>query len=197
MSDATQAMPPTEPPASGGGGADDFDDGDRRKVWMIVAGVLVLGLLVGVLIAVLAGGGDDSNDVADGSSTSSSSTTTSAPAASTTQATNAPTTAPTQAPATGPQITSLNASPGSVACTGTGGESTTVSWSTSNASQTTLSIDGPGIYGTYGPSGSVNSGPGCPPEGDPVSHSYTVTAKGPGGQTQKTINVQFHRIPGT
>jgi hypothetical protein len=195
MSDATQAMPPTEPPAAGGGD-DDFDEGDRRKVWMIVAGVLVLGLLVGALIAVLAGGGDDSNDAADGSSTSSS-TTTSAPAASTTQATNAPTTAATQPPATGPQITSLNASPGSVACTGTGGESTTISWSTSNANQTTLSIDGPGIYGTYGPSGSVSSGPGCPPEGDPESHAYTVTAKGPGGQTQKTINVQFHRIPGT
>jgi hypothetical protein len=195
MSDATQAMPPTEPPASGGG-ADDFDEGDRRKIWMIVAGVLVLGLLVGVLIAVLAGGGDDSNDVADGSSTSSSSSTTTTTAVSTTQASTAATTAPTQPPATGPQITSLTASPNFVVCTSSTPASTTIAWSTSNANQTTLSIDGPGIYGTYGPSGSVNSSPGCPPDDQSVTHSYTVTAKGPGGQTQKTISVKFQEQPG-
>ena len=194
MSDATQAMPPTEPPVSGGG-ADDFDEGDRRKIWMIVAGVLVLGLLVGVLIAVLAGGGDDSNDEAGGSSTSSSSTTSSS-TSSTTQATTPTTTAPTQPPTTGPQITSLTANPNFVVCTSSTPASTTIAWSTSNANQTTLSIDGPGIYGTYGPSGSVNSSPGCPPDDQQVTHSYTVTAKGPGGQTEKTITVKFQEQPG-
>lgn len=194
MSDATQAMPPTEPPDSGGG-ADDFDEGDRRKIWMIVAGVLVLGLLVGVLIAVLAGGGDDSNEAADGSSTSSSSTTTtSTPLATTTQATNADDRAD---PATGHRTADhVLHHPGGEAA----------------VHPERLAVhDGLVEHDEREPDhvvgrrsghlrhlrtvGLGHGRRGCPPPGQGESHTYTVTAKGPGGQVQRSATVQFFGIP--
>jgi hypothetical protein len=54
-----------------------------------------------------------------------------------------------------------------------------------------LSVDGPGAYGTYGPSGSANFTYGCAD----ASHTFMVTAKGPNGQTQKTITVTINAGP--
>jgi hypothetical protein len=73
--------------------------------------------------------------------------------------------------------------PSDVTCT----SSTTinVSWSYANATSLTISIDGPGAYNTYGPTGSDALPFAC--DGNP--HKYTFAATGPGGTTTTTNTV--------
>jgi hypothetical protein len=61
-----------------------------------------------------------------------------------------------------------------------------ISWSTSNATQVVISIDGPGPYKTYsGPSGADSVPFAC--DGNP--HTYMITAKNSSGQTTRTVTV--------
>ena len=61
-----------------------------------------------------------------------------------------------------------------------------ISWSTSNATQVAISIDGPGPYKYYsGPSGSDSVPFAC--DGNP--HTYMITAKNSSGQTTRTVTV--------
>jgi hypothetical protein len=65
----------------------------------------------------------------------------------------------------------------------------TLSWATQNATGVDLSVDGPGIYGSYGPSGSTTLNVPC----NGATHTYMLTAKGSNGQTAtKTISVATH-----
>jgi hypothetical protein len=59
-------------------------------------------------------------------------------------------------------------------------------WSTSGASKVTLSIDGPGIFGTY-PAGAHDSL--FPLACDGHTHTYTLTASANGAVATKTISV--------
>jgi cytoskeletal protein RodZ len=190
--DPTLASPPPER----GGGGDGDDEEKRNLLWVIVGAVLVIGLLIGALVAVLAsGGGDDS--ASDSTTTSSSTvppTTTPAtlPPPSTTIATNPPTSPPTNPSSPTPTVNQININPNFIACYQGTSKTVTISWTSNNANQTTLSVDGPGLYGTYGPSASVQLGVGC----DDTTHHYTVTAKGPGGQSSKNSSLNVHVIPG-
>ncbi len=73
--------------------------------------------------------------------------------------------------------------PSDVSCTSS--TTITVSWSYQDATSLTISIDGPGAYATYGPTGSDALPFAC--DGNP--HTYTFTATGPGGTTTNTNTV--------
>lgn len=73
--------------------------------------------------------------------------------------------------------------PSDVSCTGP--TTMTVSWSYQDARSLTISIDGPGAYGTYGPTGSDALPFAC--EGKP--HHYPFIATGPGGTTTNANTV--------
>lgn len=138
------------------------------------------------------GGSSDSARKVRATTSSSSSTTTTAVSVTTTggQATgggSATTAAPPSSPPTTtgpakPSISSLNM-PSDVSCTGS--TTITVSWSYQDATSLTISIDGPGAYATYGPTGSDALPFAC--DGNP--HTYTFTATGPGGTTTNTNTV--------
>jgi uncharacterized protein YceK len=81
-----------------------------------------------------------------------------------------------------PQLVSLDM-PSHVMCTGP--TTITVSWSYAHANSLTISIDGPGAYDTYGPSGSASLPFAC----DGNAHSYTFTAHGPAGTSTTTNKV--------
>ncbi len=200
-SDATQVG--GAPPAAATPRGPEDDDGDKRKWWLIVGGILLVGVLIGAGVALAGGGGDD--ETADGTSTSSSSststtnapTTTNAPA--TTKGTSpAPSTTTTTNVNDDPKIDAFSASPASHTCaTSSDNWTLTLSWATTNTNQVVLSVDGPGAYATYNTSsGSQALTPGCPPAGNNVQHTYTITAKGPNGpDAVKTITYSINTVP--
>jgi len=182
--DPTIAVPPVGPPddvdpyGPGPGDGDDEPD-NRRWIWGILAalGVIVLG----VVIALLVTGGDDGKDKT-ASSTSSSAVTSSSTSTSTSTSTTPPTTQPGA-----PVITGFTATPSPFPCTAPNGGQVTLTWSTTNASGVTVSIDGPGVFASYGPQGQQQ----VPFAGCSGSHSYLLTAKGANNQqAQQTIVVQ-------
>jgi hypothetical protein len=64
-----------------------------------------------------------------------------------------------------------------------------VSWRVTGATGVTLSVDGPGIYASYGPNGSQAFNFGCGgPVGSTETHTYTLTTIG-GVTVSKTISV--------
>ncbi|QXC59894.1 hypothetical protein KSP35_16135 [Aquihabitans sp. G128] len=63
------------------------------------------------------------------------------------------------------------------------------SWTTQNATKTTISIDGPGVYKTYGPNDSDSLPFNCS-----SSHTFLLTAYGPGGTTTKSITLQPRNV---
>lgn len=192
MDEVTQSYTPSGDaggPDDGGGGpgrgdgrGDDDGGADRRKVWWILGGVLVAGLIVGIVIALLTN--NDSGSKKTAATTPSSTTTSSTSTTSTTirSTTTSGGTATTAQPTT-PVINSFTV-PGTVSCHPKKGTTINVSWSTSNTTSVTLSIDGPGIYKSYpGSSGSDSVPFAC----SVASHTYLLTAKGPAGDTTKTI----------
>jgi chitodextrinase len=89
-------------------------------------------------------------------------------------------------------VNQITLNPNFVACYQTTTTTVTISWTSTNANQTTLAVDGPGLYGTYGPSASVQLGIAC----ENTTHHYTVTAKGPGGQSFKTASLTVNELVG-
>jgi hypothetical protein len=93
-------------------------------------------------------------------------------------------------------ITSYIASTTSITCpasdlsTTLPAPSVTLTWATQNASGVDLSVDGPGLYGSYGPSGIQTLAVAC----NGNTHTYRITAKGTQGQTvNKTVSVTTHK----
>ena len=72
-------------------------------------------------------------------------------------------------------------SPASVDCSGDDPQ-VSFSWSTRNADRVTISVDGPGVYAEYGPSGETAILFPCP-----GPHTYLLTAYGPDGTTRTEI----------
>ncbi|MGZ4617697.1 MAG: hypothetical protein ACXV3F_03015 [Frankiaceae bacterium] len=67
------------------------------------------------------------------------------------------------------------------------GSPAVVTWVMTGAANVTLSVDGSGAYGTYGPTGSVTLPFGCGEVGTTTTHTYTVTANGATGSPTRTI----------
>lgn len=66
----------------------------------------------------------------------------------------------------------------------------TLSWTTQNATKVTISIDGPGIYDTYGPSGDASLPFNCS-----SSHTFLLTAYSADGKTAtKQVTLQPRNV---
>lgn len=193
--DPTVAVPPVGPPNDPGGpvgpgpGGEGEGSDPRKWLWgaLAAAGVIVLGVVVALLLS----GGNDSDDKA------ASSTSSSAVSTSTSTSTSAPSTTSTTPGTTAPGapvIGAFTASPSPFPCTPPTGGQITLTWSTSNATGVNVSIDGPGVFASYGPQGQQ----AVPFAGCSSAHTYTLTAKGSGGQqVQQTITVQPQPSPTT
>jgi cytoskeletal protein RodZ len=199
--DATQASPGTGGPDGSGGGAGagtggpggsggsggSDDEGRRRRV-LLIGGivVVVVGVLAGVGIA-LATQDDDSVSSSTTTTTSSSTSTSTSTSTSssstssttTTSTTSSTTTTSTTAPA--PRIVSFFG-PQAASCPA---ESVQLSWSTQNASGTTLSVDG-GPASPGPASGTTNAAFDC----DDASHQYTLATTGGSPTATQTVTVQ-------
>lgn len=69
------------------------------------------------------------------------------------------------------------------------GSPAVVSWVVTGATSVTLSVDGPGGYGTYGTTGSVTLPFGCGAVGTTYTHTYMVTTNGgTGPAASRTIS---------
>ena len=190
--DATMPVPRTEPtPAdpggrgrgggSSGGGPGGLDDGAERwrRALFLGGGALLLVLLTVIVVLLVTGGSRDrtpGSTSTSSSSTSSSSTSTSSTSTSSTSSTSTSTTSTTKA-ASNPVITLFTATPSPAPCPST--SEVSLNWTTQNAVNVDVSIDGPGKYATYGPSGPQLVPFSC----GSSSHSYTLTARGASGQT--------------
>lgn len=88
-----------------------------------------------------------------------------------------------------PAITSFE-TPGDIDCHNGDSQMFTASWSTTNAVKVTISIDGPGIYKTYGPTGSDSLPFSCS-----SSHTFLLTAYGHDGSTvTRSITLQPRNV---
>jgi hypothetical protein len=205
MTDETQAMgsPPDGPngPTGPPPGPTAGDDAARRKTRAIIAimSVVIIGLIVGIVLATRSDNKKSAivtttTTTKAKKKTSDSSTTTTTAGGTTTSAatgttsgggsnTNPP--APTHPPApTNPAFTSASGS--ATACTPPPEQvSSTIvpvqptvhlAWTTTNATSVTISINGVGIYNTYGPNQSTDVPFSC----DGATHTYTLAAKSPG-----------------
>ena len=64
--------------------------------------------------------------------------------------------------------------------------SVTIEWATADATRVDLSVDGPGVYqSNIGTDGSIQVPYGCP-----GPHTFTLTAKGPGGTRMSSAGVE-------
>lgn len=102
-----------------------------------------------------------------------------------------PTTSPAPKPpaSPAPAVTSVNA-PSSIDCHNGNSQGFSISWTSANATKTTLAVDGPGIYATYGPSGSQQLTFDCH-----SAHTYTIVAFSADGRTaSKTITLQPRNV---
>lgn len=168
----------------------------RNQRRLLIAVPLVLFLLGGIAgLALRSDGGGPSTVSTDSSTTTSTTSATSTTTSSTTSTTRPPATTTTVAPSTttaaGPTVT-LTGSPLSIACAAAGVSTTTVpptvtlTWTSQRASSVDISVDGPGVYSSHGPSGSTSINVPC----DGKTHTYTATARGASGQTaQATVTV--------
>ena len=192
---------------------------DSSRRWRIIAAVLaVLGVVLAIVLILVLTDDDDTN-VSTTSNKNSTSTSSLTSTTSTTVPTSAPPpstpatssggggtspTAPTT-PATGgttatttpagPVITSYTANPTDIACPAPDVSTTlptpmvTLTWTTQNATGVDISVDGPGVYGSYGPNGNTQISVPC----NGATHTYQLTAHGTGGQTaSQTRSVATH-----
>lgn len=82
--------------------------------------------------------------------------------------------------------------PATVDCSGDDPQ-VSLTWSARNADRVTISVDGPGVYAEYGPSGETAILFPCP-----GPHTYLLTAYGPGGATQtEIVTVTGESVPPT
>ncbi|GAA1647976.1 hypothetical protein [Actinoplanes couchii] len=85
-------------------------------------------------------------------------------------------------PATGPIIAAFGVTQHPSCPTG---KPVVLSWRVTGAERTTLSVDGPGVYDTYGAEASATINFPC----DDQAHTYTLAVAGPEGTESKTLTV--------
>ena len=102
------------------------------------------------------------------------------------------TTSPPSPTGTAPVIDRFSSSPASKSCNPATESSFPVNlaWSTSNSTGTTLHVDGPGLYASYGPTASQVLNYPC----EDTTHTFLLKANGPGGSTQKTITFTIDNV---
>ncbi|MFC4070049.1 hypothetical protein [Actinoplanes subglobosus] len=104
--------------------------------------------------------------------------------------------ASTEHGATGPAIARFAVASKPVCPSGTDqvryeGQPVRLEWKVTGADRTTLAVDGPGVYATYGTTDSAELAFPCSGEpGGEASHTYTLTAIGENGTKSKTITVK-------
>jgi cytoskeletal protein RodZ len=179
--------PPPIPPEPGTVPPDEEPPGKGRLIAIVLA-VFVIGLIIGGLIIYFTrdtGSKTDTVGTTTSSSSTTSSTTTSTSSTTTTKptSTSSSTTSSTTKPAV-PVINNFTV-PATADCTLPSPVQLSVSWNASDATEVSISIDGPGVYKTY-PGG---SGADAVPFSCPGPHTYLLTAKGPGGTATKTVTV--------
>ena len=137
-------------------------------------------------------------------STAPSTTTSTVAASATTSVATAPaTTTPTQsaghstdttaAPSGPAPVIATFVTPDNIDCHNGNSQNFSASWTTTNAVKTTISIDGPGIYKTYGADGSDSLPFNCS-----SSHSFLLTAYAQDGRSvTKTITLQPRNVQTT
>jgi hypothetical protein len=70
------------------------------------------------------------------------------------------------------------------------GNDVTIAWSVSGASKVTISVDGPGVYGTYDATGDLTLSFGCDKSTTMSTHTYLLTVVGYPSLTKKlTVSV--------
>jgi hypothetical protein len=88
-----------------------------------------------------------------------------------------------------PAITSFT-TPENIDCHNGNFQMFTASWATTNATKVTISIDGPGVFQTFGPSGSTSLPFSCS-----SAHTFLLTAYGQNGKTAtKSITLQPRNV---
>jgi len=107
-----------------------------------------------------------------------------------------PTSQPTQQPQPNPApsgpapVIYSFTTPDNIDCHNGNFQNFSASWTTQNAVKTTISIDGPGLYKTYGPNDNDSLPFNCS-----SSHSFTLTAFGADGRTvTKSITLQPRNV---
>jgi hypothetical protein len=120
-------------------------------------------------------------------------------AAATTATTGAPTSTPknspaTTAPPTGPTIVYFRVK-AKASCPGHGpggtfGGGVTLEWSAVNVDQVSISIDGPGQFGTYDPTFSHEFPFGCGSAPGTYKHKYTLRTIGGGSVKEQTLELE-------
>jgi hypothetical protein len=121
-----------------------------------------------------------------------------------TTATKAPTGGSTTTlAATGPQIAYFRVQQQPSCPAGTtkfpiAGKPVVIEWKVTAADSTELAVDGPGLYGSYGPEASETLSFPC--EGEPgtdATHTYTLTTVGGGPAASRTLTVKalINEIP--
>ncbi len=174
----------------------------RRRRRAIIGGLGALAVVLVIVVAVLLVTRDEGSETASSASatttTTAASSTTTSGASSTTTASSATTTsnATTTSTATNAPTVTLTANPTSIACPAANVSTTlppttvALTWTSTNATGVDLSVDGGGLYNSYGPNGNATLNVPC----DGNTHTYTATAKGTNGQTAKqTVSVATHK----
>jgi hypothetical protein len=168
------------------------------------AAAAALAVLLGVSIAACSDGGSDKAKAKDDSSTTTApaaSSTTVAPAADNTGGQSGNGNGNTNTGNSGggnsgggqsspnPVINSFS-TPDNIDCHNGNLQNFTASWSTTNATKVTISIDGPGIYDTYPANGSTSLPFNCS-----SSHSFLLTAYGANGHTAtRSVTLQPRNV---
>ena len=158
-------------------------------------------LLVGLL---LSGCGDDSTDASDTTTTSEVTTTTVATAAGSASGGGgsaggggggaAGGSATTAKAATGPTpVINTFETPENIDCHNGNFQTFTATWTTTDAVKTTISIDGGGVYKTYGADDEASLPFNCS-----SSHTFVLTAYGSGGKTAtRSVTLQPRNVQGS
>jgi hypothetical protein len=164
------------------------------------AAAAALAVLLGVSIAACSDGGSDKAKAKDDTTTTTAaSSTTVAPAGNNTggQSGNGNTNAGNSGggnsgggqSSPNPVINSFS-TPENIDCHNGNLQNFTASWSTTNATKVTISIDGPGVYDTYAANGSTSLPFNCS-----SSHSFLLTAYGANGHTvTRSITLQPRNV---
>lgn len=98
----------------------------------------------------------------------------------------------TTTPGTAPKVTGFT-TPENIDCHNGNSQMFTMKWTTENTSKVTISIDGPGIYDTYGSNDEVSLPFNCS-----SSHTFLLTAYGTDGSTitkQITLEPRNVQVP--
>jgi hypothetical protein len=99
----------------------------------------------------------------------------------------------TQAPSGPTPVINSFETPDSIDCHNDNFQMFTASWTTTNATKTTISIDGQGVYKTYGANDEASLPFNCS-----SSHTFLLTAYGSGGKTAtRSVTLQPRNVQGT